>query len=420
MVFPLLVSMILMMAYNLVDSIWVGNLLGEQGYAALTSGTSIILILNSIAMGAGNGISIQISQAVGAGEKKKANGIIITAMLLGVVFSLSVVILFEVFMGNVIRMLKTPTEIFALSKDYLSIYMIGYVAFFAYMLFTSVFRSFGDAVLQVKGMVCSTVLNAIIDPIMIHWMGLKGAAWATVISETFCFCFAYCYYKKKKIFQMKIKEASFTFVKPLMKTTIPSALQQCMPAISSAAMLIFIGNLGVTTIAAYGVATKLEVFLFYPAMAMNMALTVIVGQCKGAGRIDKVKEYTKNAVIIGCIFLAILSILVITCAVPLSKLFVDSSGVSEMVKTFLHIVSVGYVLYMFTNSIMGALSGLGKPVFAMLLMFVYYVGIRIPLAGICVHTPLAFRGICIAILVSHILAAFIAAYMMQRVYKMEQ
>ena len=204
MVFPLLVSMILMMAYNLVDSIWVGNLLGEQGYAALTSGTSIILILNSIAMGAGNGISIQISQAVGAGEKKKANGIIITAMLLGVVFSLSVVILFEVFMGNVIRMLKTPTEIFALSKDYLSIYMIGYVAFFAYMLFTSVFRSFGDAVLQVKGMVCSTVLNAIIDPIMIHWMGLKGAAWATVISETFCFCFAYCYYKKKKIFQMKI------------------------------------------------------------------------------------------------------------------------------------------------------------------------------------------------------------------------
>lgn len=72
MVFPLLVSMILMMAYNLVDSIWVGNLLGEQGYAALTSGTSIILILNSIAMGAGNGISIQISQAVGAGEKKKS------------------------------------------------------------------------------------------------------------------------------------------------------------------------------------------------------------------------------------------------------------------------------------------------------------------------------------------------------------
>lgn len=98
MVLPLLVSMILMMAYNLVDSIWVGKLLGEEGYAALTSSTSIILILNSIAMGAGNEVSIQISQAVGAGNQKKAARIIVTSILLAIVFSMGVVAVLEVFM----------------------------------------------------------------------------------------------------------------------------------------------------------------------------------------------------------------------------------------------------------------------------------------------------------------------------------
>ena len=71
MVVPVLLSMILMMAYNMVDSLWIGNLLGEQGYAALTDSTSVILILNALALGSGNGISILVSQVTGAARKKK-------------------------------------------------------------------------------------------------------------------------------------------------------------------------------------------------------------------------------------------------------------------------------------------------------------------------------------------------------------
>ena len=69
MVLPIMIAMFLNMAYNLVDSLWIGNLLGEKSYAALTNSTPIILILTSIAMGATNGVSILLSQAIGAKEK---------------------------------------------------------------------------------------------------------------------------------------------------------------------------------------------------------------------------------------------------------------------------------------------------------------------------------------------------------------
>lgn len=74
MVLPLFVAMVLMMAYNIVDSLWVGNLLGETAYAALTNSTTLIMILSAIAMGTAGGVSILVSQAVGAKDSKKTEG----------------------------------------------------------------------------------------------------------------------------------------------------------------------------------------------------------------------------------------------------------------------------------------------------------------------------------------------------------
>ena len=79
MVLPMMAAMFLNMAYNLVDSLWIGNLLGETAYAALTNSTPIILILNSIAMGATNGVSILLSQAIGANEKEEIDKLIVTS-----------------------------------------------------------------------------------------------------------------------------------------------------------------------------------------------------------------------------------------------------------------------------------------------------------------------------------------------------
>ena len=277
------------------------------------------------------------------------------------------------------------------------------------MHFTAAFRAFGDPVFQMKGMLLSTVFNAVADPLMIRGFGLRGAAWATVLSEALCLVFAVVYHRKKRLFRLTLRRADAALVRPLLADAVPSAVQSCMPAVSSAALLLLVTGFGVTVIAAYGAAGRLEILLFYPAMAMNMALTAITGQCSGAGRTDRVRDYLRCALQLGTVFTAVLSAAAILFAGPLSRLFVDSGATAAIVQDFFRVVSVGYVLYMATSCFLGETSGLGHPGRSMALMFVYYIVVRVPLAAALVRTPLALDGVWTAVLISHIAAAALAA-----------
>ena len=94
MALPMIAAMFLNMAYNLVDSLWIGNLLGKTAYAALTNSTPIILILTSVAMGSTNGVSILLSQAIGSKDKRKTESLIATSLIVAIVFSLLNVVLY--------------------------------------------------------------------------------------------------------------------------------------------------------------------------------------------------------------------------------------------------------------------------------------------------------------------------------------
>lgn len=411
MVTPLFIAMLLTMAYNIVDSLFVGNMLGEEGYAALTNSVAVVMILSAIAMGASNGITIIVSQKIGARSKKGTDGVISTMLVVSFIFSLVVSVLCEVFLKNILFILNTPTELFDMAYSYLSIYILGYIAIYMYMHITAVFRAFGDSMLQMKGMLITTLLNAVLDPIMIHFFGLMGAAWATVIAEVLCLIFAIVYNAKKKMFKFESRLISREYLKPMLSNAVPSAIQSCIPAISSATMLVLVSVYGVTTIAGYGVTSKLEILMFYPSMAMNMAITAIVGQCYGAKMIDKAKEYVKISLVIGGIFTAVVSALVLIFAGQLSGLFINSAEAAEIVKGFFKIISVGYLMYMFTSCFLGELSGFGKPSLSMILFIIYYIIIRIPLALVLSKTSLGLNGIWVAILISHVIAAIIALVM---------
>ncbi len=128
MVMPLFAAMVLMMAYNLVDSVWVGNLLGEGGYAALTTAGSVSMILYALTMGIGNGTAVVVSQLVGAGDGKKINKAINTALIMSAVFALSITIALECSLDRILTVFQTPAEIYSDAGDYLFIFLLGYAA----------------------------------------------------------------------------------------------------------------------------------------------------------------------------------------------------------------------------------------------------------------------------------------------------
>ena len=183
---PLMLAMTLTMAYSMVDSLWVGNLLGEAGMSALTASTAIVLIMNSLSMGVGNGVSVMIAQLVGAKDKagiQRAAAVIMTVSLL---FSVPLCVAGEFLADYILAVMGTPSEVLPDAVSYLRLYLIGNVALFLYMQFTSIFRAFGDSMFQMKGMLMTVIVNAVLDPLLIRVWGFNGVAIATVISEVMC------------------------------------------------------------------------------------------------------------------------------------------------------------------------------------------------------------------------------------------
>ena len=408
MVLPMIAAMFLNMAYNLVDSLWIGNLLGETAYAALTNSTPLILLLTSVAMGATNGISILLSQAIGSKDNKKIESLIATSFSVAIIFSLFLTAIFELSLPVILQIMNTPTEIYEMAYNYLSIYLLGYLAVYLFLYFTAVLRSFGNAMFQMISMLVSTILNAVLDPIFIHFFGFHGAAIATLISQSICLAFMICYLKKKRLFSMRLNLFDKTFILPLIQKAIPAIVQQSIPAISTTFLTALISSYSITAIAAYGITGKLETVLFYPAMALNMVLTSITGQCVGGERTDRVKDYLKCALKYGSLFLFLLSIIIVSSSKYLSMLFVRSSDVASIVSGYFLIVGIGYILNTITNCFLGMLNGLGQPSKSMLLMIFYYIIVRMPLAYLFSYLGFGLNGIWIAVLISHICAAIAA------------
>ncbi len=406
---PLIVAMMLNMAYNLVDSLWIGNLLGENSMAALTSSTPIILLLTSIGMGATNGLAILLSQAIGAKDNTKTKRILSTSLISTVALCIALTFICECSLDEILNLLHTPTEIFSMAKDYLSIYLLGFLPVFLYLYFTAILRSYGNTIFQVIAILLCTILNMILDPIFIHIMGFRGAAIATILSQSLALILMIGYIMRKKLFHFSISLFAWAEVKTLLCKSLPSIIQQSIPPLCTSVLTSIVSSFGVTAIAAYGITGKLETVLFYPAMALNMAITSIVGQCIGAKRLDRSKDYLKTSLMYGTGLLIVLSSLIVAFAGNFSHLFLNNEDTAAIVKTYFLIVSIGYILYTVTSCFMGAINGLGKPSIGMYLMIFYYIIIRMPLAYLLSHTNFALNGVWLAILISHVIAAVSAA-----------
>jgi putative MATE family efflux protein len=347
---------------------------------------------------------------IGNKDNDNIPGASAAVLLVGVIISIAVTVLGELLLPLFLSLMGTPDELFADSLMYLRIYLIGNAALFLYMQFTSIFRAFGDSLFQMKGMIITVLFNAIMDPFFIRPFGLAGAAAVTVASEILCLIYAVWYYKKNRLFIVDCSRMKSDYAKTMLSLSVPTTIQAIMPPISSAVMISFVSSFGVTALAGFGVARNLELIMFMPTTGMCMALSSIVGQCKGAGRLDRAKDYLKSGMLVGGLMTAILSFPVIMFSGKLTSLFGQGPAVATVVTTFFKIISIGYVLYMLTSCMQGYITGLGKPTTAMILLILYYIVFRIPatywLSGVS-----GLSGVWIAFLVSHVMAFAVAIFM---------
>ena len=182
---PLLFGMLFQQFYNLVDTMIVGKTLGVEALAGVGATGSINFMIIGFCMGVCGGFAIPIAQQFGAGRYSELRKYVYNSYILSIVFSIVLTILSVVFTQSILRLMKTPDNIFWHSYNYIVIIFAGIPTVFLYNIVSSIIRALGDSKTPVIFLVLSAVMNIFLDIWFITGlkMGVAGAAWATDISQ---------------------------------------------------------------------------------------------------------------------------------------------------------------------------------------------------------------------------------------------
>lgn len=403
---PMLLGNLLQTGYGIVNTIWVGNVVGPDAVGATQVSFPIIFMLISLASGATLATTILVSQYYGAKDykmvEKVVNNSFSIAIILGSVLTVAGILASD----SILRLMDTPSEIFAMATSYLKISIAGFILLFLTFLVTSILRGIGDTKTPLIFMAIGIGINAVLDPLMIIGvgpfpkLGLDGAAYASLIAQTVAFIMAMIYLSRKNHF-VAINLKKLTLDKHLtymiFKLGFPSMVQQTMVAISSAFITGFVNAFGATATAAFGAAGRIENVVFMPLMSFGMAASALTGQNLGAGRSDRVRDIFKWGIIMSSVVTLVLSGLVIGFPRLLLSMFIHEPPVLDIGVGYLRIVGCAYILFAIIFISNGVINGAGKTLVTMAFTIITLWAVRVPLAAILTKTSLGIHGIWLSI-----------------------
>ena len=386
---PLVLGNLFQLTYNAVDSIIVGHFVGKGALAAVgicnPITTLMILFLNGLCMGA----SILMGMQYGAKEYGTLHRQISTTLLSGVVFSLTLTTLCVLFAGPILTMLQVDPSIFAMTRGYLRIIFLGMVFTFLYNFFASTLRALGDSSSPLYFLIISAVLNIFGDLffVVVLKAGSNGCAISTVLSEALCSLFCVIYIQKK-VSLLRLGKKWLVFDSGLLKRTITygwaSAMQQATVQLGKIGIQAIVNTMGVSVAAAFAVVNRIDDFAYTPEQNIAHAMTALMAQNKGAGKRDRMREGFRCGLVLEVIYGIFIFLVCYLLARPLMLLFVKDEEVIGHGVTYLHLISLMYVLPALTNGLQGFFRGIGDMKVTLISSFVN-MGVRV-LAAI----PLVF------------------------------
>lgn len=371
---PLLITNLLNSLYNIVDGIWVGRLIGEKGVASVTNCWPIILAASSILSAILVTASIMVANKFASKEREKIKEIItpiyIVAILLGLITSGFLIVTLNMWL----KILNTPEEILLMSKQYLVIYLIGYIFnFFAYTIVESI-RATGNSKAPLVLLTLTNIINIILDPIFILiGLGIIGAALASSVAMICELVISLIYISKRtKLlkFNKKYMKLKKNFLKEVGIIGFPMMFAE-LSTIFTIILEVYLSNsLGVIGSSAYGIVSKLQSFLYTLGTSIKSMMTVIVAQFIGKGAFDQLNKVMKNGVKIIIVPTVIIAIFLVFCSRWFCSIFTTNEQVIEMSIEYLSIVGIAFVLIPICLLLMGFVLGTGNTKYSFITLFI--------------------------------------------------
>ncbi|MBQ5781840.1 MAG: MATE family efflux transporter, partial [Oscillospiraceae bacterium] len=389
---PMLIGNIFQQLYSTVDTIVVGNFVGKLAVGAIGSTFGVQFLILALAMGFTTGMSVVISQLYGAKDFDRLKRAFSTSAIFSVILSIVLGTIGICLINPLLtHMLQTPQEIYADSYIYLFITFMGYPVTLIYNMYASVLRAIGDSKTPLYFLILSTVVNIVLDLVLVirFGMGVKGVAIATMVAQ--CISALCChFYVGRKYEILKLTKDTLVIDKDLLKAIIrygvPSAIQQSVLSLNFMVVQRFVNYFGADMTATFSMVNKIENFVTMPMMNLAMALSMFAGQNIGAGEEKRAKQGVYDVAKMQAVFCIAVVFVLPLIAVPLIRLFGmgDDANVVRIGVQAIGFCSKIYIFFAIMQTFSNFLRGVGDTKFSMFTT-IFMIFVRVPITYVLVY-----------------------------------
>jgi len=372
---PMIISMLLMMAYNLVDSIWVAGL-GPNSLAALGFVTPVFMMVVGLGNGLGAGANSLISRCIGAKNKKGSDNAAIHSILLTLILSIVLTLFILVFLKDILLAMGAG-ESLELAVQYGQIIFAGLIFLIFSSVASGILRAEGDVKRPMYAMAATAILNVVLDPIFIYYFGwgVSGAAAATVISAIISSALILYWLLLKRDTYVSLSrkdfKASWNVIKDILSVGLPASAEFFVMSILGIVlniMLVITG--GTDAVAVYTAGWRVVMIAMIPAIGIGTAAITVAGAAYGSRKYNNISTALNYSVKLAVGVACITGLIIYVFAPYIASIFAYSSASAFMapsIAAFLQVMCLFLIVVPFGIAASSVFQGMGKGLTSLIL-----------------------------------------------------
>lgn len=429
---PMIISMVLQALYNIVDSAFISNMEqnGDAALNALTLAFPFQMLMVAVSIGTGIGTSVVAAERLGSGDRDGASKAAGNAQFLAVIIYL-LFLLFGIFGVKTYISTQTSNQtVFDMAVSYLSICCIASPGIIFFAVYEKLLQSSGYSVFSTAAMIAGAVTNIVLDPIMIYGllgcpeMGVKGAAYATVIGQWVSWITAFIFHIKiNKSISNKIRyfKPSFAVIKRIYAVGLPAIIAQALMSVMTYGLNIILVSIGESMVTAYGLFYKIQQFILFAAFGLRDAITPIVSFANGMKDNKRIRSGIKYGIIYTAVIMLIGTAAAEILATPFTKIFSLTGETASMFVGAMRRISLSFVFAGINIALQGVFQALNKGLASLVVSLgrqvVFVLPVAYALAKLALNSVLPVNAVWLTFIFAEIMTAVIAAFLQKKYIK---
>lgn len=384
---PMMLGILSLVAFNLVDTYFVGKL-GKTQLAALSFTFPVIMVIFSIVQGLGIGATALISKSIGQNNRQKAARETTDSLTLSFIVGGLFIMVGLLTVKPTFVLLGASQKVLPYVVEYMTIWYFALLFVIVPFIGNSAIRSTGDAMTPSLIMIFAVIINAILDPLLIFGygpfpeMGLKGAAYATAISRAMTMVLAFLILRyREKLIRLDIPSWK-TLIgcwKAILYIGIPSGLSRVIIPVMTGIITSLLARYGESAVAAFGVGTRIEFLAMSLLIAISASIGPFTGQNYGAYNFGRIQKGMHLSTLFAVSWGLVLAVLFFFFGESLAGVFTQDTDVIAKTALYLKILPVGFGFQGVVQIVNSNLNTLNKPIHASGLILLQMFGIALPL-----------------------------------------